>query len=158
MSSSKPTKLCIGAPEAFDGSYEKAVSWITTVQFYLHVNSAVYNNDDKRIAFALSYISKGSALTWATTYRQTAISGTTITLGTYTDFPTKFNDAFKHHDTVGNAINWLSTIRMNRVDGSIVIPLEKYVALFKSNVALARITDPNVLVGYFDFTRNSWNK
>jgi hypothetical protein len=38
---------------------------------------------------------------------------------------------------------------MNKVDGTIVIPLEKYIAQFKSNVALAGITDPNVLVGYF---------
>jgi hypothetical protein len=149
MSSMKPTKLHIGIPEAFDGSYEKAVSWITTAQFYLHVNAAIYNDDDKRITFALSCMSKGSTLTWATTYWQTAISGTTVTLGTYTEFLTKFNDAFKHHDTVGNAINWLSTTRMNKADGSIVISLEKYIALFKSNIALAGITDPNVLVGYF---------
>jgi hypothetical protein len=94
-------------------------------------------------------MSKGSALTWATTYRQTAISGTTVTLGTYTDFLTKFNSAFKHHDTVGNAINWLSNTRMNKPDGSIVILLEKYIALFKNNIALAEITNPNVLVGYF---------
>jgi hypothetical protein len=94
-------------------------------------------------------MSKGSALTWATTYRQTAISRTTVTLGTHTDFLTKFNNAFKHHDTVGFAINWLSTARMNKPDGSIVIPLEKYIALFKSNIALAGISDPNVLVGYF---------
>jgi hypothetical protein len=110
MSSSTPTELCIGAPKAFDKSYEKAVSWITTVQFYLHGNSAVYNDDDKQIAFILSYMSKGSTLTWAATYRQMAISGTTVILSTYTNFLTKFNDAFKHHDTVRNAINWLSTI------------------------------------------------
>jgi hypothetical protein len=94
-------------------------------------------------------MSKGSALTWATTYRQTAISGTTVTLGTYTDFLTKFNSAFKYHDTIGNTINWLSTARMNKPDGSTITPLEKYSALFKSNVALSEITDPNVLVGYF---------
>jgi hypothetical protein len=103
---------------------------------------------------------KGSALTWATTYQQMAISGSTVTLGTYTDFLTKFNDAFKHHDTVGNAINWLSTARMNKSDGTIVNPLEKYVALFKSNVTLTRITNPNVLVGYLTLptTIDKWYK
>jgi hypothetical protein len=47
MTSSKSTELRIGAPEAFDRSYEKAVSWITTVQFYLHINATVYNDYDK---------------------------------------------------------------------------------------------------------------
>ena len=38
----KPTELCIGAPEAFDGSYEKSQHWLHAVQFYLLVNKAVY--------------------------------------------------------------------------------------------------------------------
>ena len=76
--STKPTELCIGAPEVFDGSYEKSQHWLHTVQFYLLVNKAVYDNDDKQIAFALSYMTKGSALTWAATFRQSTISGTTL--------------------------------------------------------------------------------
>ena len=107
--STKPMELRIGTPKAFDGSYEKSQHWLHAVQFYLLVNKAVYDNDDKQIAFALSYMTKGSALTWAATFRQSAISGTTFSLGTFADFVAKFNTTFKHHDVTGNAISWLST-------------------------------------------------
>ena len=76
--STKPTELRIGVPEAFNGSYNKSQHWLHTVQFYLLINKAVYNADDKQITFALSYMTKGSALTWAATFCQSAISGTSV--------------------------------------------------------------------------------
>ena len=148
---SKPTELRIGTPEAFDGSYEKSQHWLHAVQFYLLVNKAVYDNDDKQIAFALSYMTKGSALTWAVTFRQSAIYGTSFSLGTFADFVTKFNTMFKHHDVTGNVISWLSTQRMekNKKNNSYSPSLTEYISTFKNHVALANISDPNVLIGYF---------
>ena len=112
--STKSTELHIGTPEAFDGSYEKPMHWLHAVQFYLLVNKAIYDTDEKQIALALSYMARWSALTWASTFRQGAISGTAFTLGTFADFVMKFNTAFKHHDVTGNAISWLSTKRMQK--------------------------------------------
>ena len=148
---SKPTELRIGTPEGFDGSYEKSQHWLHAVQFYLLVNKAVYDNDDKQIAFALSYMTKGSALTWAATFRQSAISGTSFSLGTFTDFVTKFNSTFKHHNVTGNAISWLSTKHMikNTKNNSYSPSLTEYISTFKNHVALANISDANVLIGYF---------
>ena len=150
MSSSKPTELRIGAPEAFDGSYDKSTQWLNAVRFYLLVNDKVYDTDSKMIAFALSYMTKGSALTWATTFRQNAISGTIITIGTFSSFVTKFESAFKHHDTTGPAIAWLSTKRMTKGKNNTYSPtLVEYVSHFKNYCSLAEITDQNVLIGYF---------
>ena len=148
---SKPSELCIGTPEAFNGSYEKSQHWLHAVQFYLLVNKVVYDNDDKQIAFALSYMTKGSALTWAATFRQSAISGTLFSLGTFANFVTKFNTTFKHHDVTGNAISWLSTKRMlkNAKNNSYSPSLTEYISTFKNHVALANISDPNILIGYF---------
>ena len=64
----KPAELQLGKPKAFNGSYEMAISWMHSIQFYLAVNETSYNNDAKKIAFALSYMTKGSALTWADTF------------------------------------------------------------------------------------------
>ena len=110
----KPTELHIGAPEAFDGLYKKSIQWLNAIHFYLLVNNKVYNTNNKIIAFALSYMTKESTLTWATTFRQNAISGTTITMGTFSNFITKFETMFKHHNTMGNAITWLSTKHMTK--------------------------------------------
>ena len=86
---------------------------IYAIQLYLLINEDVYNNNDKKIAFVLSYMTKGSALTWATTYQENSVDMTgTITLGTYVNFITKFNEDFKQRDVAGTAIAWLTIKRM----------------------------------------------
>ena len=149
--STKPTELRIGTPEAFNGSYEKSMHWLHAVQFYLLVNKAIYDTDEKQIAFTLSYMTKGSALTWASTFQQSAISGTTFTLGTFTDFVAKLNTMFKHHDVTGNTISWLSTKHMqkNMKNNSYSPSLTEYISTFKNHVALANISDASVLIRYF---------
>ena len=101
----KPAELQLGKPKAFNGSYETAISWMHSIQFYLAVNETSYNNDAKKIAFALSYMTEGSALTWADTFRENAINGTAVTLRTWNDFLKKFQQTFKHQDTAGNTIS-----------------------------------------------------
>ena len=73
MSSSNPTELRIGAPGAFNGSYKKSTQWLNTIWFYLLINNKVYNDNNKKVTHALSYMTKGSTLTWATTFHQSAI-------------------------------------------------------------------------------------
>ena len=143
-------ELRLGTPDAYDGSFDKSRSWINTVQFYLAVNKAVYDTDKKKIAFALSYMTKGSALTWTTTFHTNCISDTTISFGTFTDFITTFETLFKQQDVTGTAVAWLTTTRMTRkCNGSFNPSLMEYISAFQNHVALATITDQNVLIGYF---------
>jgi len=113
-SAPKPIELRIGTPEAFDGSYEKATQWLNSVLFYLAVNEEVHNSNGKKFAFALSYMTKGPAFTWATTFRQKALMGSTIAMGTFTVFIANFKTAFEHHDMKANTIAWLSTKQMTK--------------------------------------------
>ena len=59
----KPIELQIGTSEAYNGSFETSRQWLNAVQLYLLVNEDIYNNDDMKIMFVLSYMTKGSALT-----------------------------------------------------------------------------------------------
>ena len=147
----KPIELRIGTPEAYDGSFETSRQWLNAVQLYLLINEDVYNNDDKKIAFVLSYMTKGPALTWAATFRENSVDSTgTVTLGTYGDFIAKFNEDFKQRDTTGTAIAWLTTKRMvPKKDRTYSPPLNQYISEFQNHVARANIKDPNVLIGYF---------
>ena len=150
MTTTKPTELRLGTPEAFDSSFNKSHTWMNTVQFYLVVNKAVYDSDEKKIAFALSYMTKGSAVTWVTTFRTSCISGITISFGSFADFVTTFETSFKQRDVTGTTVAWLTTTKMTRKqDGSYNPPLTEYISTFQNNVALATITDHNVLIGYF---------
>ena len=77
------------------------------------MNEDVYNNDDKKIAFILSHMTKGPALTWAATFHENSVDTTgTMTLGTYSDFILKFNKDFKQWDVTGTTIAWLTTKQM----------------------------------------------
>ena len=88
----KLIELHIGTPEAYNGSFKTWRQWLNAVQLYLLVNKDVYNNNDKKIAFVLSYMTKGFALTWAATFHENAVNtARTVTLETYPNFITKFN-------------------------------------------------------------------
>ena len=54
MSTSKPTELHIGALEAFDRSYKKSTQWLNII--HILINEKVYDDDNKKVAFALCYI------------------------------------------------------------------------------------------------------
>ena len=145
----KPAELQLGKPKVFNGSYETAISWMHSIQFYLAVNETSYSNDMKKIIFALSYMTKGSTQTWAKTFWENAINGTAITLGTWDDFLKKFQQTFKHQDMVRNAISWLSTHRMVKKNGKFSPSLKSYILTFQSNTTHAGITDHNVLISFF---------
>ena len=80
-----------------------------SIQFYLVVNETSYNADVKQIVFALSYMTEGSALTWADTFQENTITDTVVSFRTWDNFLKKFQQTFKHQDTARNAIIWLST-------------------------------------------------
>ena len=126
----KPVELQLGKPKAFNGSYETAISWMHSIQFYLTVNKKSYDTDAKKIAFALLYMTKGSALTWADIFWENAITSTTVTLGTWEDFLRKFQKTFKHQDTARNAISWLSTHCMIKKNRKLSPSLKSYISNF----------------------------
>ena len=147
----KPIELQIGTSKAYNGSFETSRQWLNAVQLYLLVNEDIYNNDDMKIMFVLSYMTKGSALTWAATFWENSVNTTgTITLGTYMNFIAKFNKDFKQRDVTGTAIAWLTTKQMIlKKDLTYSPPLNQYVSEFQNHIAQANIKDPNVLIGYF---------
>ena len=53
-----------------------------SMMLYLMINDALYNKDQKKIAFALSFMKEGSAVIWASTFTKKALTLPTPTLGT----------------------------------------------------------------------------
>ena len=69
-SSSRITEIRIGCPDEYDGKAETAQAWLDSVCLYLLINHTLYHNDNRKIAYALSYMKKGSAAMWAEVCRQ----------------------------------------------------------------------------------------
>ena len=49
-------EISINKPPIFTGATNRARKWLADVRAYLMLNQAVYNDDKKRILFALSYM------------------------------------------------------------------------------------------------------
>ena len=91
-SSTRITEICIGCPDEYDGKAETAQAWMDSVQLYLLINHALYYNDDRKIALALSYMKKGSTATWTEVRRQQGLA--TLSFGTFTQFQNDFETTF----------------------------------------------------------------
>ena len=148
-STTKSAELQLGKLKAFNGSYETAISWIHSIQFYLAVNEKSYDTNAKKITFAVSYMTEGYTLTWADTFWENATPGTAVTLRTWDDFLKKFQQTFKHQDMARNAIFWLSTHRMTKKNGKFTPSLESYISTFQNNTTHAGIMDHNILISFF---------
>ena len=65
MTSVKPTELHLNTPKAYDGSPITAKYWLNSVRTYLLIDKDVYSTDDKKVGYALSFMTEGTAKSWA---------------------------------------------------------------------------------------------
>ena len=98
-----------------------------SVRLYLLINHALYYDDDRKIAFALSYMKKGSTATWAEVHRQQGLA--TLLFGTFTQFQTDFETTFINTNATREAMSWLSTTCIDSGE-----QLQEYINTFKLNV------------------------
>ena len=59
---SSAKELCLGTPEDYNGKEVTFQAWIRSIKLYLLINKEIYDTDQKKIAFTLSFIKKGSVL------------------------------------------------------------------------------------------------
>ena len=140
----KPQELKLGQPPAFDGTPEKARGWFNNVQLYLLVNKDIYNDDDRKIAYALSFMREGSAALWSLTETEAALKRNPPNFGTWQDFLNKFSALFILENTKDQAIAWMTTARVDKKT-----PLMDYISQFKNNAALSEISNEDVLINFY---------
>ena len=95
--STKITEIRIGCPNEYDGKAETAQAWLDSVRLYLLINHTLYYDDDRKIAFTLSYMKKGSTAIWAEACRQQGLA--TLSFGTFTQFQQDFKNTFVDTNT-----------------------------------------------------------
>ena len=140
----KPQELKLGQPPAFDGTPEKARGWFNNVQLYLLVNKDTYNDDDRKIAYALSFMREGSAALWSLTETEAALKRNPPNFGTWQNFLNKFSASFILENTKDQAIAWMTTARVDKKT-----PLMDYISQFKNNAALSEISNEDVLINFY---------
>ena len=150
--SMKITEIRIGCPDEYNGKAETAQAWLDSVRLYLLINQALYYDDNRKIAFALSYMKKGSAAIWAEVRRQQGLA--TLSFGTFAQFQQDFENTFVDTNAAREAMNWLSTTCINAGE-----QLQEYINTFKLNVVRAKYNetkDAATLISYFSAGIPTW--
>ena len=140
----KPQELKLGQPPSFDRTPEKARGWFNNVQLYLLVNKDIYNDDDRKIAYALSFMKEGSAALWSLTETEAALKRNPPNFGTWQNFLNKFSTSFILENTKDQAIAWMTTTKVDKKT-----PLMDYISQFKNNAALSEISNEDVLINFY---------
>ena len=94
----------INLPKEFTGDRHDVSSFLQDVDLYLIMNSHIYDTDNKKIVFILSFLTDGAAQTWKESFltEKTKKEGG-YNLGTAAAFTTALKDAFSPSDIAGNA-------------------------------------------------------
>ena len=98
------------------------------MELYLHINKHIYDNDEKRIVFTLSFMTDGAATTWKEAY----IADKTIPTG-----------GFALIDKAGNACLKLKTLKQGEWTA------KDYILDFHIYISKSAITADEALSKYF---------
>ena len=139
----------LNQPKPFTGKREDLKKFLQDINLYLHVNNKVYNEDIKKISFALSFMNDGDAASWKEQLLEEAMKKDPINLGMWSEFKKDLQTAFQPYDAPGDALEEMKALRMG--NGSI----EEHNARFKMAVTKSALdsTSPAVI----DYYRESLN-
>lgn len=139
----KPKEINLNRPEPYNGNPEKYKQFLNAIKLYLLVNDTIYNTDDRKIAFVLSFLTKGSAEQWQNNFIEKSLL---TALGTYTSFLTEFEKSFKQTYAKESALEQLKVLRQGNKG------IDDHNINFKGLVKLAGIKEEaiNVISMYQD--------
>jgi hypothetical protein len=140
-----PKELNLNKPEAFDGNRNNFKDFLQTVEVYMDVNHETYNNDLRKIAFVLSFMTAGAASTWKAQFIDEAYSrpipaNPNDRLGTYAQFRKDLTEAFAMFDSVGDVLDELRSLRKKKTES-----IDEHIAKFKLLAAESKIDTTNPL-------------
>ena len=106
-------ELKLNQPKPFTGKREDLKKFLQDVQLYLHVNDKVYDNNTKKISFALSFMNDGdAAASWKEQLLEDALGKSIFTLGTRAAFKKDLKEAFQPYDAPRDALEEMKTLQM----------------------------------------------
>src|SRR6202522_1043736 len=143
-SNSNETKeFRINPPTHFTGNRDDLDNFIQDCTLYLTLNRAVYETDEKKIIFMLSYMTEGTARAWKEAFVRDIINSPINDFGSLKQFTDNLKRAFEASDSEGDARARLRQLNQGKDS------VDDYVAKFRILAGKARITDDAALTEYF---------
>jgi Ty3 transposon capsid-like protein len=145
----KKGELKLNQPKPFTGKREDLKKFLQDVILYLRINERTYDDDEKKIAFALSFMNDGDAGSYKEQLLEEAMGKTPFELGTWNDFEKDLRAAFSPYDAPGDALEEMKMLRMK--DNSI----EEHNSKFKMLVTKSGLDETSPAV--IDYYRETLN-
>jgi hypothetical protein len=128
-------------PTDFHGAQELTTKFLQEVEMYMHANAEIYNTEEKKVLFALSFMNGGVAGSWK--QGKTAAYLKAGNFGTFDKFKQTVQTAFTPIDNEGVAKTELRTLRQGDKR------IEEYIAQFTIIAAHTGLTEDSALIEYF---------
>jgi Ty3 transposon capsid-like protein len=134
-----PKELNLNKPKAFDSNRDGFKEFLQNVEVYMDVNHKTYNNNLRKIAFVLSFMTAGAAATWKAqfindAYTKHISANPNDRLGMYTQFRKDLTEAFSMFDSVGDALDELRSLKKKKMES-----IDEHIAKFKMLAAKSKI-------------------
>src|SRR5271168_4560098 len=107
------------------------------------LNGTIYNTDEKKIIFMLSFMTEGTAQAWKEVFVQDIINNQANNFGTLLQFIANLKKAFEAPDAKGDARARLRQLKQGKDS------VDDYVAQFRILAGKAKMTDNKALTKYF---------
>ena len=129
--SKSAAEVKLNPPKVFSGKQTKLNKFLQDVLIYLTVNKEVYNNDEKKIAYLLSFMTEGDAASWKEEFLARKIeeaekNDTDLKLGTFKEVKEMIKKLFEPFNGPGDALEEMKQLRMANNSN-----IDKHVAKFK---------------------------
>lgn len=130
-------------PPAFDGKRDELNGWIQKCSLYFKFYETKFDQDDKKIAFALMLMNEGTAGQWASDFITQAEERNPITYGTWVGFKEALKTSFQDVDMAASARVLLRNLHQGKKTA------EEYILEFKNVISRCGINEFNVIADFF---------
>lgn len=118
-------------PKPFTGKRTELKRFFQDATIYLLVNKEIYNNDQKKVAFVMSFMNEGAAALWKEgflnrVFKDAEKNDAEPNLGTFSAFKKAVEESFSPYDEPGDAFDEMNEMRMTTQSS-----IDEHIARFK---------------------------
>jgi hypothetical protein len=137
-----PREIKVRVPTDFVGEPTKTKKFIQECELFIRVNFAIYDTEEKKVIFALSFMTGGTATAWKEAFTVKAITDNDF--GTWAAFKIALTEAFSPVNNAGTARTQIKNLKQSSCDS-----VEDYIAKFRILKDRAGINEDTALIEYF---------
>jgi Retrotransposon gag protein len=133
----------IRSPNDFLGEPKLTKKFLQDCELYLEVNDQIYDTPKKKIVFALSFMTRGTAAGWKESFINKACSWTPVDFGTWDAFKAAVTAAFEPIDNQGATRTQMKNLKQETSG------VQDYISQFRILKGRSGLTDDASLIEYF---------